>query len=346
MKILFFSLILLLSGSAQAADRSGLKDKEKPEIKIVLTTAAPNFCLFGGQTGKTYHGEASFKAVVWRNDVIYVGESHDQPLAHLAQLEALKAMRIARGSRIVVGFEMLNQDLQPQLDDYVSGKTTEEEFLEAVNWKKEWGFDFGLYKPIFDLIRARKLKALALNVPRKVVGKIARTGLDSLTPEERRYLPEKVTITANKKYNDYLKATFGAHGGSPMAKMFTYENYLASMAAWNEGMGAKLASFLNENPGYSALVVAGNGHMMYNAAIPASVKSRTEDLRHVSFYTENAETCPEKMPKEHKNMANYLWYMRYAPKPEPAAAETPKPGTGTTAPENLPPPTANEQGRG
>ena len=326
MRILLFSLILTLplalsAKSVKKPEANTDKRKAQADLAapIVLTTAAPNFCIFGGQSGKPHKGEASFKAVVWKNDVIYVGETHDQDLDHKAQYEALKAMKTARGSKIAVGFEMLNQTLQPVLDDFAAGRITEEEFLSRADWKKEWGFDYAMYKPLFDFVAANKLRALALNVPRKVVGKIARTGLASLTPEERQYLPETVEITAHKKYNDYLKATFGAHGGSPMAKMFTLENYLASMAAWNEGMGLRVAAFLEANPGYAVLVIAGNGHLLYNAAIPASVKSRVKGVRQASFYTETAAACPEKMDKDHKDLANYIWYINHPPKPEPPA---------------------------
>ncbi len=327
MKTLVFSLIFLLPFNAWSASvkkpEANVEKRKAPaaaEAPIVLTTAAPNFCIFGGQSGKPQQGEAAFKAVVWKSDVVYVGETHDQPLDHLAQFEALKAMRIARGSRIAVGFEMLSQPLQAVLNEYAEGRLTEEEFLAKADWKKEWGFDFNMYKPLFDFIVQNKLRALALNVPKKVVGKIARTGLGSLTEEEKSFLPEKVEITQHKKYNEYLKASFAGHGDSPMAKMFTLENYLASMAAWNEGMGARVAEFLNANPGYSVLVIAGNGHILHNAAIPASVKSRVKGVRQASFYTEDAEKCPEVMAKEHKDLANYVWYIKHAPKPEPAAA--------------------------
>ena len=259
--------------------------------------------------------------------MVYVGETHDEPLDHLAQLEALKAMRVARGTKIAVGFEMLDQTLQPVLDEYAAGKLTEEEFLNKADWKKEWGFDFAMYKPVFDFIVANKLRALALNVPKKVVSKIARTGLESLSPDEKQYLPEKVEISAHKKYNDYIKESFAGHGDSPMAKMFTIENYTASMAAWNEGMGNRIAAFLGANPGYEVLVLAGNGHVIYNAAIPASVKNRVKGVRQASFYTENAAACPETMPKEHKDLANYVWYINHAPKPAPAA-----PAVSTAAP--------------
>ena len=327
MKTLVFSFIFLLPLNAWAAavkkPEANVEKRKAPaaaDAPIVLTTTTPNFCLFGGQSGKPQQGEASFKSVVWKNDVVYVGETHDQPLDHLAQFEALKAMRIARGSKIAVGFEMLSQPLQAVLNEYAEGRLTEEEFLAKADWKKEWGFDFNMYKPLLDFIVQNKLRALALNVPKKVVGKIARTGLESLTPEEKSFLPEKVEITQHKKYNEYLKATFAGHGDSPMAKLFTLENYLASMAAWNEGMGARVAEFLNANPGYSVLVIAGNGHILHNAAIPASVKSRVKGVRQASFYTEHAEKCPETMPKEHKDLANYIWYINHAPKPEPAAA--------------------------
>jgi uncharacterized iron-regulated protein len=273
---------------------------------------------------------------VWRSQVVYVGETHDQPLDHQAQLAALKAMRIARGSKIAVGFEMLDSTLQPVLDDYAAGKLTEEEFLAKVDWKKAWGFDFAMYKPLFDMIVQNKLRALALNVPHGVVSKIARGGLESLSSDERKLLPEKVEITKHKKYNDYLKESFGGHGDNPMAKIITIDNYLASMAAWNEGMGARIADFVNANPGYEVLVVAGNGHVMYNAAIPASVKARVEKVRQASFYTENAPKCPETMPKEHKDLANYMWYINHPPKPEPAPAMS----VSTAAPAAQLPPAA------
>ena len=290
---------------ANIEKRQPLKNAGAP---VVLTQDKPNFCIIGAQSGKDYRSEAAFKSVVWKSDVIYIGETHDQPLDHMAQFEALKAMKIARGSKIAVGFEMLNQTLQPVLDEYAAGRLTEEEFLSKADWKKEWGFDFNMYKPLFDFIVANKLRALALNVPKKVVGKIARSGLESLTPEEKQYLPEKVEITQHKKYNEYLKATFGSHGDSPMAKMFTLENYLASMAAWNEGMGDRIAQFLNANPGYAVLVIAGNGHVIYNAAIPASVKVRAPGARQVSFYTESAPQCPASVPSETLAQADYIWF--------------------------------------
>lgn len=285
----------------------------------------PGWCIFGAQSGKPFDSEAAFKSVIWKSDVVYVGETHDRVKDHLAQLEALKAMKIARGSKIAVGFEMLNATKQPALDDYAAGRITEEEFLAGTDWKNEWSVDFSLYKPLFDFIAANKLRALALNVPKKVIAKIARVGLAGLDEEDKKFLPETVNITKHKKYLEFLKASFGGHGDNLADKMVGWDNYLAAMSAWNEGMGARAADFINANPGWSVLVVAANGHIVYNAAIPASVKSRTRNVRQASFYTVDAAKCPPAFPKENKDMANYIWYIRHSAPEKGDAAE---PGTG------------------
>jgi uncharacterized iron-regulated protein len=311
LSILFSAPILLNAAEVPAAAPVPPAAQAQP-AKTYDLTDLPGYCIFGAQSGKPFDSEAAFKSVIWKSDVVYVGETHDQIKDHLAQLEALKAMKIARGSKIAVGFEMLNMTLQPVLDDYAAGKLTEEEFLAKTDWKTEWGFDFNLYKPVFDFIVQNKLRALALNVPKKVISKIARVGLAGLDSEDKKFLPDPVNITKHKKYLDYMKTSFGGHGDNPMAKMFTWDNYLASMCAWNEGMGSKVAEFVDANPGWSVLVVAGNGHVIYNAAIPASVKSRNKKIRQASFYTEDAAECPAVFPKENKDMANYLWYIRHS----------------------------------
>src|SRR3989338_5033396 len=167
MKLFISSLLFLLpltAYSARVKKPEANIEKRKPLTEtpapIVLTQDKPNFCIIGAQSGKDFRGEAAFKSVVWKSDVVYVGETHDEPLDHMAQLEALKAMRIARGSKIAVGFEMVVSTLQPVLDDYAAGKITEDEFREKADWKTGKGFDFGLYKPLFDFVIQHKLRAL------------------------------------------------------------------------------------------------------------------------------------------------------------------------------------------
>lgn len=247
--------------------------------------------------------------LVKQSNIVYVGETHDQMECHLAQLEAIKMLN-KKTDKIAVGFEMLNKTLQPILDDYINGKLTEEEFLKKVNWEKEWGFDFKLYKPIFDYIKENNLKAFALNVPRKIVSKVARGGLESLSEDEKKLIAREIKLPENKDYINYLKETFSGHAAGPMSKIMTFDNYLMAMSVWNETMGEVAADFLNKNPDYSFVVVAGNGHVMFNAAIPWSVKRRTKNLKHLSIYTENINNIDN--VKEIKKYADIIWFVKFS----------------------------------
>jgi len=282
-------------------------------MKIILILASFLFALDMSdyyRKGKFISRE-DLEKLITKADIVYAGEQHDQKGSHNIQLEALKIL-YSKNNKICVGFEMLNRTLQQVLDDFTSGNISEEEFLSKIDWKKEWGFDYSLYKPIFDFIREKKLKAIALNVPRKIVSKVARSGLNSLGDEEKSMIARNIKVVKNKKYILYLKETFSGHGENPMNKMMTFENYQLSMAVWNESMGEKIADFLKANKGYSFLVIAGNGHIMYNAAIPYSVKERVKGLNHLSIYTEPKTTKEKKEElKKLSETADLIWLFDY-----------------------------------
>ena len=268
---------------------------------------SPGFCIFGGQSGKPFNDLAAFKSVIWKNDIVYAGGKPDRFKDQQALLEILKAMREARGSKIAVGFETMNMSVQPALDDYAAGKISEEEFLQKTGWQKESGGDFSLYRPIFEFIIRNKLRALALNTPKETVSKLEREGQAGLNNEDKKLLPAQINISKNKKYLEFLKAAFDGLGvaasGAP-----AWDKYLYAVSCWNEAAGAGISDFVNANPGWSVLIAAGNDRLIYNAAVPASVKSRTVKIRQASFYSEDAEKCPETLPKELENLANYIWY--------------------------------------
>jgi len=317
MSSFLLSLFFALAGTSNASGHPAPKSPAKPEVKA----AAPlvqTFCIFGGQSGKPFGDLASFKSVIWKSDVVYAGGNASQFKAQEARLDILKSMREARSSKIAVGFEALDFTQQPALDDYAAGKITEDEFLQKTGWQAQAGADFPLYRPIFNFIIQNKLRALALGAPAPVISRIEREGLAGLGDDEKKFLPAPVNISRHKKYLDFLKASFTA-----AAPGLTWDNHLAAVSAWDEAAGARIADFLAAMPGYEMLVLAGNDRLIYNAALPASVKSRTVKLRQASFYSEEEAKCPEELPKEKRDLANYVWYTSSLPEPVPAALIAP-----------------------
>jgi uncharacterized iron-regulated protein len=316
MKTTFAILFLSLAAAPLRALGPGLVPPDGP----FSPDEGPGFAVLNPADGTRLSAEV-FSAMISSADVVYVGESHDQKFAHLAQLEALKILAPAKKNKVIVGFEMLNSGLQPVLEKYASGKMTEKEFLESADWKKEWGFDFGLYKPLFDHIRENKLKAAALNVPRAAIKKIARGGMGALSPEEKTALPKKVEINHDPLYIAYLRSTYGGHGDNPMAKVITWDNYLLSMAVWNEGMGDSAVKALKKHKGHAMLVIAGNGHVLYNAGIPFSIRNRMPGLKHLSIYTEDLEKVEDFRAKP-SPLADLVWFVRHERAAAPPAAST------------------------
>ncbi len=104
--------------------------------------------------------------------VVAVGEKHDEASHHLVQAKVLAALA-ERDPKLIVGLEMVSQDQQAALDDFRSGKTSENDF--ASWWKKNWGFDYSLYKLRFRRGRAAKnLRIAGLNAPIALVKAVAR----------------------------------------------------------------------------------------------------------------------------------------------------------------------------
>ena len=290
--------------------RTAIKEAKKNQAKADAEPAPPPvpvFCILGGWSGKPFGDLAAFKSVIWKSAVVYAGEEPGPGKDRMAVLEILKAMREARGSKIAVGFEALDMSAQPALDDYASGKIAEEEFLQKTGWPKDGDSGFSLYRPVFDFIVRNKLRALALDVPKDLLSKIEREGPAGLEEKDKQFMPAKIDFSRRKKYLELLKASFKGPG-APDAGAPAWDAHLAAVSYRDEAAGARIADFIGSNPGWSVLVAAGNDRLIYNAGIPASVKSRGAKIRQASFYAKTAAACPEVPPKEDKDLANYIWY--------------------------------------
>ena len=65
-----------------------------------------------------------------RVDVAFVGEQHNDPATHRIERAILEGLARRRGN-VIVAMEMFERDTQGPLDDYLAGRLSEEEFLNA-----------------------------------------------------------------------------------------------------------------------------------------------------------------------------------------------------------------------
>ncbi len=202
------------------------------------------------------------------SDIIFVAETHDNKKSHEMQLDIIRSLW-AKKTPLAIGLEMFQTDSQKQLDDWIEGKVTEQDFKTA--YTKNWSYDWSLYRDIFVFARDNHIPMLAINVPKAIVSKVARQGFASLTPEEQKNLPSAVTCDLNKSQTESLKNTFQAvfkHEAN--GKIFA--NFCAAQAVRNSGMAMTIANYQKRHPGRKLVALAGTWHAVKHG-VPESLAS-------------------------------------------------------------------------
>jgi uncharacterized iron-regulated protein len=200
---------------------------------------------------------------------VFVGESHDSPHHHQAQAEVVEAL-VRRGRRVSVGFEMFTRDNQAALHPWSLGRWTEEEFVEKSSWKTQWGFDYALYRPIFESVRRHGLPMVALNVPRQWIRDVSRIGPQTLDAERSAWVPGlDLGQPGHRRIFDALME--GHPPGGALDGMY------AGQVAWDTGMAQSALDAMGAslNPNRVMVVVAGIGHTMYGQGINLRIQMRT-----------------------------------------------------------------------
>ena len=201
--------------------------------------------------------------------VVFVGETHTRYGDHLNQLEIIEQLH-ARDPDIAIGVEYLQRRSQPQVDDYIAGRTTEQEFLRATEYYSEWGYDYRLYAPIFRFAREHHIPVRALNVPRSLPAAVAGGGIEGLSAEQRVELPRDIE-PAGEAYKARLREVFDAHDSGQL----DFDRFVAAQLVWDEGMAESAAEYLNANPGQRMLILTGSGHLEFGYGIPQRLQRRT-----------------------------------------------------------------------
>jgi len=140
---------------------------------------------------------ADIIAEMGRHQVVFVGETHDDPTGHMLEAELLQRAYDAYGAEgandsaprpVVLSLEFFERDVQPILDEYLSGLITEQSFRAA---SRPWPRYETDYRPMIEFAREHGLAVIAANAPRRYVtrvGMYGRESLNDLSPEARQTL--------------------------------------------------------------------------------------------------------------------------------------------------------------
>jgi uncharacterized iron-regulated protein len=201
-----------------------------------------------------------------RSDVIFIGDTHDDTLLHARQLEIIRAV-YAGNHQLAIGLEMFTTDNQRYLDDWSQGKLEEKEFVAI--YRKNWTYDWSLYRDLFIFARDNHLPMVALNVPKAVVSKLVRGGGSALSASEKQELPPG-PWALHPRQADYLRrirAQVFGDAPSPIPRA----NFDEAQALRNDNIAFTVAKYREKSPKSKVVVLAGTWHAIKNGA-PESLK--------------------------------------------------------------------------
>ena len=200
-------------------------------------------------------------------NIVFVGETHDRESHHRLQLGIIKELNTRK--HIAVGFEMFTYESQNDLDRWINGELSSEEFIKI--YYRNWNFPWPLYKDIFEHVREKKISSIALNIPPEISRKVANSGFASLTKKELEKLPPEVGCAIDEKYMRFIRRVYAMHGHS--GKQFLY--FCEAQLLWDQVMAQNLLEFLKKNPSKTIIALTGNGHA-WKRGIPEKVRTLSE----------------------------------------------------------------------
>lgn len=201
--------------------------------------------------------------------IIYAGERHTDAEHHKIQLRIIEAL-FAEASDLIVGMEMFDTTYQPVLDEWSAGRLDEAAFLRKTHWYANWKYDFDLYREILTFIRDHRIRLVGLNIPFHLPPKIAVGGIDSLSEDDRRHLPERIDLE-NADHRTYVEKIFRMH--AHIKGRDDFESFYAAQCVWEDAMAESIARHYTGSP---MVVLAGNGHIYRKFGIPERAFKRTK----------------------------------------------------------------------
>lgn len=226
-------------------------------------------------------------------DIVFVGEEHDDPQAHLLELQILEDLYKAH-PQLALSLEMFERDVQLPLDEYLQGFITEPQFLAC---SRPWPNYKTDYRPLVEFCKTHGLPVLAANAPRRYVNLVSREGmqaLERLPKASKVFLPPiPYSMQLPEGYSKALDTVLGpAHEGQNMADpaMPTLQHMKEAQALWDATMADSLVRFHDRHPRIHLLQINGRMHSDYGWGIVDRVKQLRPRLKIVVISIQKMRT--------------------------------------------------------
>ena len=228
-------------------------------------------------------------------DVVFIGELHNNPIAHWFEIEITKDLYKKKKGKIILGAEMFETDNQDELDLYLKGEIDQKAFDSLARLWPNYKTD---YKMLVDFAKEKKLKFIATNIPRRYARMVYRKGfayLDSLPDDEKKWVaPLPIaydsTLSQYKKMRDMMPG----HGG---------ENLPKAQAVKDATMAYNIAKHLR--PDYTFIHFNGSFHSAFDQGILWYLRRKKPGVKTLTIEVVSQKDI-RKLEPEYKGTADFI----------------------------------------
>lgn len=259
------------------------------------------------------------------NDVILLGETHDNIKHHQLQAQVIKHLTVNQHSP-AIAYEMLNQSQQPAIDEFQAhyyqalknGKVSNvseqvDIFAQRIHWEKSGWPEWHYYQPVFYNTIENQLPIIAANLNIKTIRKVIKQGSKVLDKSVQEQL-------IKYQYDDVLQKELEKEILSSHCDMLP-EKMLAPMLLGQQvrdlAMTQAILSTLSTQEETDKLVlIAGAGHTRTDYGVPFYLHKENPKLNLLSLTfmeVSEDEFKPESYVKAWSDTAtklpfDYVWF--------------------------------------
>lgn len=252
------------------------------------------------RTGKSVEANQIVSALE-NADAVFLGEQHDDQIAHQLQLQILQTAfeRYGKARPIVLSMEMFERDVQNVIDEYLADLINESNFVAS---SRAWNNYKTDYRPLVEFAKTNKIPIVAANAPRRYVNRVSRLGRESLaalSPAAKQSLAPLPFAEASKEYAAKFAALMG---GTAMHN----SNMLDAQTLWDATMADSIAKALAQHKNAVVIHLNGGFHSENRLGAPEHLLKYNPKTRIVVVTIKSAENFPNFDRTKDENAGDFV----------------------------------------
>ncbi len=231
-------------------------------------------------------------------DVLFFGEEHNDSVGHYLEVNLFKKLAIAYGNKVGLTLEMFHTDVQPVINEYLTGIITEKNFIKE---GRAWN-NYKDYRPMVEFAKSEGIKVIGGNAAARYSNAVTKNSLEILTKlptNSQQFLPPNAIDTLTGRYYDKFMALLGGHGMGAM-KVYQTQNFWDATMAWS------IAKFAKENKGKKIFQVNGRFHSDEKLGTYAQLKKYAPKLKALNISAFSSEDFANPNWEKHRDLGDYI----------------------------------------